>query len=150
MTIRDFQSWTAAHDQSTGWEALSLLQVLAHLMEEVGEVAQSINRIYHGGDEHSEAQRAALAREVADVLWFLTKIANRFGVDIEGEAERLAARMRELPPNEYRSHLEHAITRLASDAARAATLLAAGGTGPPAAVPTWGRSPATEEVGREC
>jgi NTP pyrophosphatase (non-canonical NTP hydrolase) len=67
------------------------LQLLSHLTEEVGEVAQSINRIYGYADER-EAHLANLGRELMDVFWFLVKIANRFDVDLDVEAQNLIQR----------------------------------------------------------
>ena len=46
MQITEFQRWVEKTDNDTQWNLLTTLQILSHLTEEVGEVAQSINRIY--------------------------------------------------------------------------------------------------------
>jgi NTP pyrophosphatase (non-canonical NTP hydrolase) len=63
MQIIEFQQWVKDTDRSTQWDLLTTLQLLAHLTEEVGELAQSINRIYrHPGEEdiHLENLRGEL------------------------------------------------------------------------------------------
>ena len=46
MTIAEFQQWTREFDRDTQWELLTTAQVVCHLTEEAGELAQAINRIY--------------------------------------------------------------------------------------------------------
>ena len=45
MHIREFQKWVKDADDETQWNCLTTLQLLAHLTEEVGELARSINRM---------------------------------------------------------------------------------------------------------
>jgi NTP pyrophosphatase (non-canonical NTP hydrolase) len=86
MHISEFQQWVKDADDETQWSCLLTLQLLSHLTEEVGELAQAINRIY-GYAEEREAHLANLGREVMDVFWFLVKIANRFDVDLDAEVQ---------------------------------------------------------------
>lgn len=67
------------------WEPLS---ILAHLTEEVGEVARIINHKY--GDKPKKAADADddLEDELADVLWSVICLANREGVSLEKGIER--------------------------------------------------------------
>ena len=91
MDIAQFQQWVKDTDDETQWNCLTTLQLLSHLTEEVGEVARAINRIY-GYVEEREAHLASLGHEVMDVFWFLVKIANRFDVDLDTEAQDLVQR----------------------------------------------------------
>jgi len=86
MQIGEFQQWVKDADDESQWSCLTTLQLLSHLTEEVGEVARAINRIY-GYAEEREAHLANLGREAMDVFWFLIKIANRFGIDLDAQAQ---------------------------------------------------------------
>ena len=69
MTIRDFQQWTAEHDRVTGWDAITPLQILAHLTEEMGEIAQSVNRVYDYRGQTADAHRQNLKPRIP-MFWF--------------------------------------------------------------------------------
>lgn len=85
MTIGEFQTWTREHEERMGWNQLTRVQLLAHLFEEAGELAQSVNRCYEYRDDTQETHQQNIKVEIVDVLWFVFKIANRFGVDAEHE-----------------------------------------------------------------
>jgi NTP pyrophosphatase (non-canonical NTP hydrolase) len=107
MHIAAFQQWVKDADDETQWNCLTTLQLLSHLTEEVGELAQSINRTY-GYVEQREEHLANLEREVVDVFWFLVKIANRFDVDLDVEAQGFVQRAGEWTTEtigKYRSEL---------------------------------------------
>lgn len=86
MTIEEFQAqidqWIARY----GVRYFSPLTNMACLAEEVGELARIMARVY--GDqsfkpgENTDA-KAALAEEMADVLWVVGCLANQTGVDLE-------------------------------------------------------------------
>ena len=86
MTIQEFQAqidqWIARY----GVRYFSPLTNMACLAEEVGELARIMARVY--GDqsfkpgENTDA-KAALAEEMADVLWVVGCLANQTGVDLE-------------------------------------------------------------------
>lgn len=86
MTIEEFQAqidqWIARY----GVRYFSPLTNMACLAEEVGELARIMARVY--GDqsfkpgENTDA-KAALAEEMADVLWVVGCLANQMGVDLE-------------------------------------------------------------------
>lgn len=88
MKIAEFQQWTRNTDANTQWNLLTTPQILAHLIEEIGEVAQSVNRIYgYAQGEEKEQQLANLKIELIEAFWFLLKIANRFDIDLDSEVE---------------------------------------------------------------
>ncbi|MFC1525812.1 MazG nucleotide pyrophosphohydrolase domain-containing protein [Candidatus Latescibacterota bacterium] len=119
MTIRDFQEWTRRSNASTRWDAISPLQVLAHLTEELGEVAQSVNRIYEYRGETAEKHRQNLGVELMDVLGLLSQLACRYDVDLQREAEEMVSRADSRQPDAFRSQLIAGIETLASDASKA-------------------------------
>lgn len=75
-----------ATDSARGTHATFLL-----LTEEFGELATALyntNRTLHGGPPPTEAERANLAEEFADVLAWLTTLANINGVDLTRALEK--------------------------------------------------------------
>jgi NTP pyrophosphatase (non-canonical NTP hydrolase) len=87
MQIAEFQRWTQDTDRETQWDLITTPQLISHLTEEVGEVAQSVNRIYgYKDEEEKQIHRANLGLELVEALWFLLKIANRFSIDLDTEA----------------------------------------------------------------
>ena len=127
MTIGEFQEWTRQRDEATGWDAISPLQLLAHLTEEVGEVAQAINRIYEYRDDTAERHRANLGAELVDLMWFVAKLACRYNVDLDGQVEAMVERAEARHPDHYRSQLAAAVESLNADAVRSRSAL--GGNG---------------------
>jgi len=111
MDIAAFQQWVTDADGDTQWNCLTTPQLLSHLTEEVGEVAQSVNRIYGYADER-EAHLANLGRELMDVFWFLVKIANRFDVDLDAEAQSLVQRAGEWTPETIEKHRRELVAGL--------------------------------------
>jgi NTP pyrophosphatase (non-canonical NTP hydrolase) len=116
VTIREFQEWTRQRDQATGWDAISPLQLMVHLTEEVGEVAQAINRIYEYRDDTAQKYRASLGTELVDLIWFVAKLASRYGVDLEAQVRAMVERAESRAPDHYRYQLAAAIESLEADA----------------------------------
>jgi NTP pyrophosphatase (non-canonical NTP hydrolase) len=86
MQIAEFQRWTKNTDKETQWDLITTPQLVSHLTEEIGEVAQSVNRIYgYSEEEEKQSHRANLGLELVEAFWFLLKIANRFGIDLDAE-----------------------------------------------------------------
>jgi len=123
VTIREFQEWTRRRDEATRWGAICPLQIMAHLTEEAGEVAKAINRIYEYRDETAESHRANLGSELVDVMWFLSKLASRYDIDLEDETRAMVKRSEERLPGTYRSQLAAAVESLSADANRARSSL---------------------------
>jgi len=55
MQIAEFQRWTKNTDRETQWDLITTPQLVSHLTEEIGEVAQSVNRIYGYSEEEKKA-----------------------------------------------------------------------------------------------
>jgi len=111
MHIGAFQQWVQRTDAETQWNCLTTPQLMSHLTEEVGEVARAINRIY-GYAEEKEAHLANLGREVMDVFWLLVKIANRFDVDLDAEAQGFVERTGEWSAETVEKHRSELIASL--------------------------------------
>jgi NTP pyrophosphatase (non-canonical NTP hydrolase) len=112
MTIAEFQKWTRDFDRNTQWELLTTAQVLCHLTEEVGELAQAVNRIYEYTGEVREKYLANLSGELVDALWFLIKIANRFDVDLDAEVKSFVERANQWPIEKHHGKLVEGLTTL--------------------------------------
>jgi NTP pyrophosphatase (non-canonical NTP hydrolase) len=107
MHMAEFQQWVKVTDKETQWNCLTTLQLLSHLTEEVGELAQSINRFFRYAEEKEE-HLANLGHELMDVFWFLVKIANRFDLDLDAETRGFVQRAGEWSAEtvaEYRAEL---------------------------------------------
>ena len=83
MTIQEAQTKVDQWIKTTGVRYFNELTNTAILMEEVGEVARLMARLY-GEQSFKEAdKKIELADELADVLWVLICIANQTGVNLE-------------------------------------------------------------------
>jgi len=91
MHIAEFQRWVKGRDDETQWNCLTTPQLLSHLIEEVGELARSINRILSYAEEKDE-HLENLGHELVDVFWFLVKIANRFDLNLDAETQGFVQR----------------------------------------------------------
>ena len=119
MKISEFQQWTKDTDRATKWDLLTTIQIMSHLTEEMGELAQSINRINDYKGEIQEKHSANLKRELVDVFWFLVKIANRYDVSLEDGVEDLVKRANSWPIDQYRSQLKEGLISLDKELTKA-------------------------------
>lgn len=88
LTIREYQRVVDEWIVSVGVRYYSELTNTAVLMEEVGEVARLMSRLY--GDQSFKKSDEAynLADEMADVLFVLVCLANQTGVDLTDAVRR--------------------------------------------------------------
>lgn len=88
LTLRAYQEKVDAWIKSVGVRYYSELTNTAVLMEEVGEVARIMARVY--GDQSFKAgqEEPDLGDELADVLFVLVCLANQTGVDLAAALER--------------------------------------------------------------
>ena len=84
--MKEMQEEVDAWIQSIGQGYFSELTNMSVLMEEVGEMARYISRMYGEQSfkvpQSKEDTQAALSDEMADVLWVLLCLANQTGVDL--------------------------------------------------------------------
>ena len=82
LTFREFQKFIREHyykhdaERGTGGTFL-------WLMEEVGELASSLQKFNDPGKPASDADRQNLQEEFADVLGWLSTLANMHDIDLE-------------------------------------------------------------------
>jgi len=112
MTINKFQNWTKENDKASQWNILTTLQCLSHLVEEVGELAQSINRVYEYRGEVQKKYRENLRQELVDTAWFLVKIANRFDINLEDEIAEFVSRANNWPLEKHHDKLINGLMTL--------------------------------------
>jgi len=82
LTIKEYQKMVDEWIQKIGVRYFSELTNLAQLMEEVGEVARIMSRVYGDQSFKKSDQCHELADELADLLFVLVCIANQTGTDL--------------------------------------------------------------------
>lgn len=82
LTLRECQQQVDDWIRTVGVRYYSELTNLAVLVEEVGEVARLMSRLYGDQSFKSSDQGRELADEFADVLFVLVCLANQTGVDL--------------------------------------------------------------------
>ena len=82
MTIAEYQKIVDDWVQTNGVRYFSELTNLGILLEEMGEVARIMTRVYGDQSFKLTEKNHDLADELADVLFVLTCIANQTGVNL--------------------------------------------------------------------
>lgn len=82
MTITEAQQHVDEWVNTLGVRYFNELTNTAILMEEVGELARLMARIYGEQSFKTADEETKLADEMADVLWVLICLANQTGVDL--------------------------------------------------------------------
>jgi NTP pyrophosphatase (non-canonical NTP hydrolase) len=85
-TLRQYQALVDRWIATYGVRYFSELNILAQLVEEVGEVARIVGRRY--GEQSGDDPGASLGDELADVLFTVICLANKTGVDLGEELAR--------------------------------------------------------------
>jgi NTP pyrophosphatase (non-canonical NTP hydrolase) len=88
MTIQEAQDKVHQWINTTGVRYFSELTNTAILMEEVGEVARLMSRIYGEQSFKKGEDGADLADEMADVLWVMLCLANQTGINLTEALEK--------------------------------------------------------------
>ena len=91
-TLREFQEIVDQWIQTIGVRYYSELTNTAVLMEEVGEVARIMARVYGDQSFKISEEQFDLADEFADVLFVLICLANQTGVDLTTALEKNLAK----------------------------------------------------------
>lgn len=92
LTLRECQQQVDDWIQTIGVRYYSELTNLAVLVEEVGEVARLLSRLYGDQSFKQSDEEYDLADEFADVLFVLVCLANQTGVDLTAAFERNLAK----------------------------------------------------------
>ena len=88
MTIEEAQQKVDQWINTTGVRYFNELTNMSILMEEVGELARIISRVYGEQSFKDTEKDYDLADEMADVLWVLICLANQTGVDLTKALEQ--------------------------------------------------------------
>ena len=88
LTLRQYQETVDDWIRTVGVRYYSELTNTAVLMEEVGEVARLMARLYGEQSFKDSAEAYDLADEFADVLFVLVCLANQTGVDLTAAIHR--------------------------------------------------------------
>ena len=91
-TLRDFQEIVDQWIQTIGVRYYSELTNTTVLMEEVGEVARIMARVYGDQSFKDGEETYDLADEFADVLFVLICLANQTGIDLTAALEKNLAK----------------------------------------------------------
>ena len=92
VTLRKFQEIVDQWIQTIGVRYYSELTNTAVLMEEVGEVARIMARVYGDQSFKDGEETYDLADEFADVLFVLICLANQTGIDLTAALEKNLAK----------------------------------------------------------
>jgi NTP pyrophosphatase (non-canonical NTP hydrolase) len=90
LTLRQYQTQVDAWITTYGVRYFSELNILAQLVEEVGEVARIVGRRY--GEQSGDDPARSLGDELADVLFTIACLANKTGLDLGAEVARNLAK----------------------------------------------------------
>ena len=88
LTIRNYQEMIDRWVRTTGVRYFSELTNLGILMEETGEVARIMTRMFGEQSFKEPGKEAGLADELADVLFVVGCIANQTGIDLTAAIDR--------------------------------------------------------------
>lgn len=83
-SLAQWQQFVQTACAELGWNKNSHLEIFLLLSEEVGELAQAVR--YHTAlhtPAHKQADKAAIATELADVLNYIADLANYFDIDLD-------------------------------------------------------------------
>lgn len=89
MTLEEYQKQALTTVIASDSEFRDLLHWVLGINGEAGEIAEKIKKIIRDKNgEVSEADKAELAKEVGDVLWYLAVFAHHLGVPFEQIAQQ--------------------------------------------------------------
>ena len=88
MTIAEAQKKVDQWINTTGVRYFNELTNMSLMMEEVGELARLMARIYGEQSFKDSEKEHDLGDEMADVLWVLICLANQTGVDLNEALEK--------------------------------------------------------------
>lgn len=95
MTLDDYQKQALTTVLSTGDDFKDLLHWVLGLNGEAGEVAEKIKKIIRDKNSVvSEDDKAELAKEIGDVLWYLAVFAHELGFTLDDIAAANLAKLK--------------------------------------------------------
>jgi len=86
MTFEEYQKQAAITDHSVGSTLVSadFMAIILGLAGETGEVCEKFKKIYwHKNGDLDDENRKAIAKELGDVLWYITSLSGHIGIPME-------------------------------------------------------------------
>ncbi len=88
MSLKDYQKqvdeWISQYKDGY-WTPL---EILAHLTEEIGELAREINHRYGKKTKKDSETENTIEAEIADIIFVLICLANRENIDLDKELQK--------------------------------------------------------------
>lgn len=86
MEFSEYQSQLRELERERGWDRVLPSHTFLHMGEELGEIGRLLQCLegYRETDKSRQTLCNELAGELADLLAFVFKLANQYGVDIDG------------------------------------------------------------------
>lgn len=81
-------------DTATYPKDIALIYVMLGLVNEAGEVSGKLKKVYRG-DKTLEEQKAAILAECGDVLWYLARVVDELGSNLEDVAAANLAKLQD-------------------------------------------------------
>jgi len=106
LTLKEAQKIVDKWIRTFGVRYFSELTMLAQLVEEVGEVARIISRVYGEQSFKKSDEGEDLTDELADVLFALICIANKTGVDLTEALQKNIEKKTKRDNNRQRNNLK--------------------------------------------
>ena len=101
MALKDIQKqvdeWTNQFDPQY-WKPH---EILARLVEEIGELAREINHLYGPKKKKSTEDKRELSEEVADIIFTLCCLANSQKIDLDEAFLRMMEKCQSRDANRY-------------------------------------------------
>lgn len=97
MTFDEYQKLALITDSSAGKDTLStdFFAVALGLMSEAGEVGEKLKKIYwHKQGAWDEEDKNAIAKELGDILWYISSLSSHTGVSLEDIAKANVEKLR--------------------------------------------------------
>ena len=101
MALKDLQNevdeWTSQFNVQY-WQPH---EILARLMEEVGELAREINHLYGPKKKKDSEDKKELGEEIADVIFTLCCLANSKRIDLDSSWKQIIVKYRKRDRNRF-------------------------------------------------
>jgi NTP pyrophosphatase (non-canonical NTP hydrolase) len=104
MTLKEIQSTVDQWIRAYGQRYFNELTNTALLMEEVGELARLVARLYGEQSFKPSEREKNLSEEMADILFVLVCLANQTGVDLTRAFENTLAKKTERDGDRHRNN----------------------------------------------
>lgn len=91
MDFNEYQKNALTSDHSVGSDTVSaqFFAILLGFAGETGEISEKFKKIYwHKNGKWSDDDKEALAKELGDVLWYISSLSSHIGVPLEEIAKR--------------------------------------------------------------